>query len=139
MSLSDNVIVDKADEWKKKEFALKEEAIRLRHKRLSAIGKFIKWIIIAIAGLSALGGTGFGIYLQCQSCNEQSASKEAILQKEKEERDKARKEKLEFYESAWVKCAEKLSINECKVIRELSYERGWDDGYEQKNKDRHSR
>ena len=126
MGLSDKDIVDKADEWKELDFQLKEEALRLRHKRLMAFGRFIKRTIIALAACTALGGAGFGVKAGCASCAE-TERLEAI---EKMEEDRKTAARIEAYEKAWVQCVEKLSLEECDLIRGMSYDRGLERGFE---------
>lgn len=123
---SDNEIIDKADAWKEKEFKLKAEAIHLRDRRLRAFGRFLKFSIILLASCIALGGAGWGIKIGCASRAE-NKKLEAI---EKLEEDKRTAQRIEAYERAWVQCVEKLSLEECDLIRGVSYYRGFERGFE---------
>ena len=98
---TDKEIIDRVDEWKEKEYQLKKEALRLRHKRWMAFGRFLKIAIAVLAICAALVGAGFGITM----CNKASAKEE------------------EAYEIAWVRCVEELSLEECDLIREVSCEK----------------
>ncbi len=119
MGFSDKHIVDKADEWKEKEFKLKEEALRLRHKRWMAFGRFLKIAIAVLAICAALVGAGFGITM----CNKASDKEEEAEMLRKAQAETEMKERLHAYETAWVRCVEELSLEECDLIREVSCEK----------------
>ena len=127
---SDSEIIDKADKWKEKQFKLKEEALHLRHKRWWAFGRFLKYSIMVLAGCAAVVGAGFGINFACDA-NEETKKQEALQQAEFE---RQQVERIEAYEKAWVRCVEQVSLEECDLIRGVSHDRGFEDGYENRKK-----
>ena len=123
---SDNDIIDKADEWKEKQFQLKEEDMKLRHKRLCSIGKFLKHSIVVLAACVAIAGGGFGIKFACDANAESDKIEQANWNVYRQQQANIKK----AYERAWVACVEKLSLEECDLIRTTNHNKGFEAGQE---------
>lgn len=85
---NDQDIIDKTDEWKRKEFEIKEKEIKLRHERWLAFGRFIKLSIVVLAGFTALFGVGYFTKIRCDANAEEEAIKKIEEQKSKKEFEK---------------------------------------------------
>lgn len=123
---SDNEIIDKADKWKEEEFSLKRKALDLKDRRIRSLGKFVKICVVTLFFTSLVIGSGFGIKVFCASRSERLKVKD----QRKAEEAKIISEEMENYEIAWVECVEKLSLNKCDLIRGMSFNRGFERGYE---------
>lgn len=119
-------IISKTDAWKKEDFRIRENAIFLKDKRIRAFGKFMKYVVFALAILSVLGGGVFGISLACENENKKEQARLDYQNKI----DKEFKKKQDAYETTWVVCVQKLSLDECSLIRSVSFQRGERKGVE---------
>lgn len=141
MKESDKKIIDDVDDWKKREFEIREreilrkgdleqEKIRLNHQRWMKVGAFIKWALVSVAGLTLVLGSGYGIHIGCSM----AAEEEAAFAVEEVEEARKKEERQRQYDLDWVSCVESIGIEKCEIVREVSYERGYDDGYERRRR-----